>query len=142
MKKGGLSGRPLTLNDVAQRMMRNSLPAAATTTTRGTRFLFLGHVDAKRTTAILDAIQRLDGRFGLGLLHFNEAEPAGPTGVTIGNQLDGCHGTVGLKHFPNFIFRGAEREVADINRLGHEHIPKQINKKTLPCEVRVLKLNP
>src|SRR5262245_25534155 len=98
------------------------LPAAATaaaaTTTTAARTAtagrtFLRFVDAKRATAHILAVQRLNGTRGIRTRHFDKAEATRTARFAIVDERDGFHGAMGLKQLTHLAFVGRERQVTN-----------------------------
>ncbi len=73
-----------------------SVDAVPTTTTAaGLSLLGSGLIDLHRPAIVVGAVEAIDCRMSFRFTrHFDEAKAPGSASVTIGNQLDGFHGSV------------------------------------------------
>jgi hypothetical protein len=113
----------------AEAATRTTTAAARTTATTAAAAgagTILRFVDAQRTSAHVEAVQRLHGALCISLRHLDEAEAARPTGFTVGRQSDGLDGAMLREEVTHFALGGRERQVAHVN-LGHSNI---LRKKT------------
>ena len=62
--------------------------AAAVASSPGTLGTGMRLVDLEIAVAQYHAVERRDGRIGGGGVHFDETKPPGPSGLTVGDQID------------------------------------------------------
>jgi hypothetical protein len=96
-----------------------------TTATTGASAPIHGFIDPQATAIHIGAIQGTDGSCGIGRIHFHEGEAARTAGFPVRDQFDGKDIAVGFEQAADFILGSIERQVTDINGLGHKQIPKQ-----------------
>src|SRR5688572_23646481 len=97
-----------------------TVSAAATTTAATAAGLVLGFVDFQRATAEVLAVQRLHRLLGVGARHFDEAEAARLARVTVVNQRDFVHVTVGREQGAHRVFGGTEGKISNV-KFGQEN---------------------
>jgi hypothetical protein len=103
---------------------------AARTSAAASAGLVLGFVDAQLTATHIVTIQALNGSGCIGLAHFNEPEPAGTAGLTIGRQRHGLDSPVLREQCANVRLTGAERQIAYID-FGHKFSTLQTTRSSL-----------
>jgi hypothetical protein len=90
--------------------LRDCLPAGAAGLT--TRFTRLGLIHRQGTAVEICTVEALDGSFGcLGLRHLHEPEAFGAPRVTVGNDVDLVHRTIGLEELAQVVIRRTKRKV-------------------------------
>jgi hypothetical protein len=87
--------------------------AATATTAAATALTRLGLVDLQAATLEVGAVQRRHGAGGIGIGHFHEAEAAGTTGLTIGDQRDLLDRTMLLEQGADRLFSGREGQISN-----------------------------
>src|SRR5438128_156664 len=74
-----------------------------------------GFVDRQSSAIDLFAVQSANGRLGLGVAaHLHEAKAFGSSGVSVHDDLRGCHGAVRLKQLPQACIRASISQVANV----------------------------
>jgi len=116
---------------------RTAAHAAATTTATATAAATLTLarlVDAERAAAHVATVERADRLVrGVRVAHFHECEPAGATGLTIGDHADGADGSVLAKERLQVRLRGAERKIAYVDPLVHVWLVAFLQRDALSC---------
>src|SRR5262249_39504372 len=91
--------------------------------TRGSGTCF---VDGETPTAVILAVQALDGGQGLVVIdHFHEAESPAPTGLSIAQDLGAAHRPVLLEQLLQLLGSDRVFEVANVKPLRHLNRPEQ-----------------
>jgi hypothetical protein len=85
---------------------------AATTTTFLTRSSL---VDGEGTTAEVLTVDGLNGGATLVVIHLDETEAAGTTGLSIGHEMNAMHGAVRGEQLREVVLGGRERKVPDVD---------------------------
>lgn len=73
-----------------------------------------GQVNLKITPFEFDTISRVDGFIDTVIIHFNKCKSPGLTGVSIVDQLDREHVTMGREQVPQLVRRRFERDISHI----------------------------
>src|SRR5262249_49814302 len=93
--------------------------AAATSAVRpGTSF-----IDAQIAAAENGTVERGDSSIRVVVIHLDETESAGTAGLTIADQADRFDSAVLLEQLADLILGRAERQIADVEFLGHPSSP-------------------
>jgi hypothetical protein len=87
---------------------------AAAAATAAAASAILGFVDLEGTAIEVLAVQGLHGAGCIGVRHFDEAEAAGPTRLTIIDQRNFLDRTVGGKQGAHGVFRCCEGKIANV----------------------------
>jgi len=85
----------------------------------GAGLTLLGLVDPESATADFLAVEGVDGLLGGGVVHLHEAESAEAAGLAVVDELHGQDFAVLAEQVAKIFLRGAERNVADVDRLRH-----------------------
>jgi hypothetical protein len=86
---------------------------AATATAAAGALTRLGLVDLQAATFEVGAVQRRHCAGGIGIGHFHEAEAAGTTGLTIGDQRDLLDRTMLLEQGADRLFSCREGKISN-----------------------------
>jgi hypothetical protein len=94
-----------------------STTAATETTTTAAAALFAGSgfVDGQRTATEVVTVERLNGGASFIVIHLDESEAAGTTGLSIGHEMDAMHGAVRGEQLREVVLGGRERKVPDVD---------------------------
>src|SRR5580698_11468867 len=103
----GYSSQPENL--AADGLPATAATAAATTTAATAGLTRLRFIDAQRTAAHVLAVQLADSGCSGGLVHLDEAEATGASGLAVRDQLHRMNGAELLELLADFIFIGGKR---------------------------------
>ena len=81
----------------------------------GRHLIFSGGIHAETASGEELFIQSGDGSDGCIIIHGNESEPSGKSGVACGYDLDVFDGSIESEEVPQLLFGGAEGQIAHIH---------------------------
>jgi hypothetical protein len=108
---------PAASTAAAAEAAASTTAATETTTTTAAAALFAGSgfVDGQRTATEVVTVERLNGGASFIVIHLDESEAAGTTGLSIGHEMDAMHGAVRGEQLREVVLGGRERKVPDVD---------------------------